>query len=260
MKGAHIKYTAKQLAWIKRHRKLARRELQQLFVKTFRRKDVTVGNLKALCTRKGWKTGRTGCFAPGIVPHNKGKPCPPGTGGRHRNSRKTQFKKGGRPGNTKYPGYERVDKKDGYVYLCVAEKNPYTGFEHRFVLKHKHLWEKLHGPVPASHCLKAVDGIRTNTDPANWELIPRAMLPRLSGRWGVNYDTAPAEMKPTLFAVAKLETKARSIRRGNRKTSARSVDPSKPPAINSMADMLFTTRTDLTGPLDEIRNFPEDQK
>lgn len=32
------------------------------------------------------------------------------------------------------------------------------------------------------------------------------------------------------------------------------------PGINSMADMLFTTRTDLTGPLDEIRNnFLEDE-
>lgn len=33
------------------------------------------------------------------------------------------------------------------------------------------------------------------------------------------------------------------------------------PGINSLEDMLFTTRTDLTGPLDEIRNnFPEDEK
>lgn len=33
------------------------------------------------------------------------------------------------------------------------------------------------------------------------------------------------------------------------------------PEINSMEDMLFTTRTDLDGPLDEIRSkFPEDEK
>lgn len=30
------------------------------------------------------------------------------------------------------------------------------------------------------------------------------------------------------------------------------------PPIDSMTDMLFTTRTDLTGPLDEIRKFPEE--
>lgn len=214
MKGTWIKYTVKQLAWIKRHRKRPRREAHRLFVKRFRRKDISVEDIKALCTRRGWLTGRTGCFAKGSEPHNKGKPCPPGTGGRHRNSRKTQFKKGQRPHTTKYPGYEYVDRKDGYVYLCVPETNPHTGFEHRFVLKHKHLWEKLNGPVPEGHCLKSRDGIRTNTDPANWFLIPRAMLPRLSGRWGTNYDTAPAELKPALLAIAKLETKARSIRKG----------------------------------------------
>lgn len=214
MKGTCIRYTAKQLAWIKRHRKLPRREAQRLFTKKFRRKDVSVDAIKALCTRKGWMTGRTGCFPKGSVPFNKGKPCPPGKGGNSRNARKTQFKKGQRPHTTKHVGYEYVAKKDGYVYLCVPEINPHTGFEHRFVLKHKYLWEKLHGPVPEGHCLKSRDGIRTNTDPANWFLIPRAMLPRLAGRWGTNYDTAPPEVKPTLFAIAKLESKARTIRRG----------------------------------------------
>ena len=212
MKGTWIKYTVKQLAWIKRHRKLPRRAAHLLFVKKFRRKDVTVGMIKALCQRQGWKTGRTGCFAPGAEPANKGKPCPPGIGGRHPNSRKTQFRKGQRPHTTKFPGYERVDKKDGYVYLCIAEANPYTGFEHRQVLKHKYLWEKQHGPVPEGHCLKSKDGIRTNTDPGNWYLVPRAMLPRLAGRWSVNYDSAPAELKPTLFAIAKLEQAAREKR------------------------------------------------
>lgn len=38
------------------------------------------------------------------------------------------------------------------------------------------------------------------------------------------------------------------------------VEVGEPPEINSMEDMLFTTRTDLTGPLDEIRKFPEDEK
>jgi hypothetical protein len=214
MRGTPIKWTVTQLAWLKRNRRKPRRIAHQLFVKKFRRKDVSVEDIKGLCTRRGWKTGRTGCFAKGVIPHNKGKPCPPGKGGRHRNSRKTQFKKGQKPHNTVFPGYERVDQKDGYVYFCVPETNPYTGFEHRLVLKHKYLWEQKHGPVPEGHCLKSRDGIRTNTDPENWELIPRAMLPRLSGRWGTNYDTAPAELKPTLFAIAKLETKARTIRKG----------------------------------------------
>lgn len=48
---------------------------------------------------------------------------------------------------------------------------------------------------------------------------------------------------------------------GNTAMIARIEALRKPQEINSMEDMLFTTRTDLTGPLDEIRNnFPEDEK
>lgn len=37
------------------------------------------------------------------------------------------FKKGQVPPNTKPLGHERVDNKDGYVWIKVAEPNPYTG-------------------------------------------------------------------------------------------------------------------------------------
>lgn len=213
MKGAWIKYTGKQLAWIKSNRKLPRREARRLFVKKFRRKDISVENIKALCSRRGWLTGRTGHFPKGSVPFNKGKPCPPGTGGRHRNSRKTQFKKGHQPHNTRFLWHERISK-DGYVEISINETNPHTGFERRHVMKHKWRWEKKHGPVPKGHCLKCIDGNRSNTDPNNWELISRAMLPRLGGRSRIPYDHAPAELKPTILAIAKLEIKARAIRRG----------------------------------------------
>lgn len=209
MKGTHTKYTPAQFAWIKRHRKLPRCDLHRLFLKTFRRRDVTVDNIKALCTRKGWLTGRTGRYAPGAVPSNKGKKMP-----FNPNSARTQFKKGRPPHNTTFAGHERICKKDGYVYISINETNPHTGFERRDVLKHKYLWEKKHGPVPAGECLKSLDGNKANTDPGNWVPVPRSMLPRLAGRWGTHYDTAPGELKPTLFAIAKLESKARAIRKG----------------------------------------------
>jgi hypothetical protein len=53
-----------------------------------------------------------------------------------------------------------------------------------------------------------------NTDPSNWELIPRALLPRLSGRFGRGYDDAPSELKPTIMAVVKLEQQLYEKRRG----------------------------------------------
>jgi hypothetical protein len=70
-------------------------------------------------------------------------------------------------------------------------------------------WEEVNGPVPAGYVLKSRDGNRQNTDPSNWELVPRAILPRLNGRFGRDYDSTPSELKPTIMAVAKLEHAAR---------------------------------------------------
>jgi hypothetical protein len=127
MKGRSIPYTAEELAWLEENKDWPRAVLHQIFVMFFGRDDVTLDQIKALCFRKGWKTGRTGCFAKGIVPHNKGKACPPGKGGRHPNARKSQFKKGGEPHNTRYLGHERLSK-EGYVEISVAETNPHTGY------------------------------------------------------------------------------------------------------------------------------------
>lgn len=70
-----IPYSAKELAWIKQHCVMPRRKAHALFCYTFDR-AVSLVNFKALCTRKGWLTGRTGCFETGMTPHNKGKEMP----------------------------------------------------------------------------------------------------------------------------------------------------------------------------------------
>lgn len=203
MKGIYIKYSEAQLRWLKANRTMPIAEYHRAFCSRFRRRDVSMTNLNALRKRKGWRTGRTGCFEKGAVPHNKGKKCRAGTGGRHPNARKTQFKKGNLPHNTNYLGHERLSK-NGYIEISVDEVNPHTGFERRYVLKHRWLWEKMHGPVPAGMALKC-KGDRLNTDPSNWELVSRALLPRLGGRYGRGYDKAPTELKPTIMAIAKLE-------------------------------------------------------
>lgn len=202
MKGRAILYSADELAFIEARRGMPRAELHAEFVKAFRRGDTSQANLTALCKRKGWLTGRTGCFEKGAIPVNKGKAMP-----FHPNSAKTRFKKGGLPHNTKYLGHERVSK-DGYVEVSIAETNPHTGYERRYVLKHLHLWEQVNGPVPSGMALKCLDGNKINTDPSNWKPVPRAMLPRLNGRFGRGYDAAPAELKPTIMAVTELEHRA----------------------------------------------------
>lgn len=199
MKGTAIPYTAKELAWIKRHCTMPRREAHARFCRMFSRSDVSLIHFNALCKRKGWATGRTGCFVKGQVPYNKGKARP-----YNANSARTQFKKGRLPHNTKYLGHERLDK-NGYLEISVAETNPHTGYERRYVLKHRYLWEQKNGQVPKGHALKCLDGNRLNTDPSNWVLISRSLLPSLAGRWGLNYDQAAPEVRPVLLTMAKLK-------------------------------------------------------
>lgn len=213
MKGHPIRYSAEEMAWLEENRALPISEYQAGFNAAFGR-DVAAANLHALRKRKGWKTGRTGHFAQGAEPHNKGKPCPEGVGGRHPNARKTQFRKGhGRSGvaATVYKpiGTERLSR-DGYLERKIHDGMP---LQSRWRAVHLIEWEAANGPVPEGYCLKCLDGNRLNTDPSNWEAIPRAVLPHLSARFGMRYDEAEPQVKPTIMAVAKLKHAAKEARR-----------------------------------------------
>jgi len=46
-------------------------------------------------------------------------------------------------------------------------------------------------------------------------MMSRSLLPRLNSRWGKRrYDHAPAEIRPTILAVAKLEQRLQDKTRG----------------------------------------------
>lgn len=209
MKGRCIAWSDAELDWIERNSRRPRREAHAEFRELFGRPDVKLSNFVSLCKRKGWMTGRTGRYEPGRTPENKGRKgyCAPGR-------EKGWFRKGERRGVArdlwKPVGTERMSK-DGYLERKVNDDLP---LQDRWRAVHLILWEELHGPVPDGHCLKCLDGDKTNTDPSNWEAIPRAMLPRLNGRFGRDYDAAPEELKPTLLATAKLEHAVREARKG----------------------------------------------
>ena len=209
MRGRTIPYSEAELDWISARRDMKRRDLHAEFVATFGRDDVNFENFKALCTRKGWLTGRTGRFQPGQTSHNKGKKglCAPG-------SEKGWFPKGtlsGRAAKIAQPiGTERV-AKGGYLQRKVNNDRP---FYKRWRFVHVLNWEANHGPIPKGHALKCRDGDRTNTDADNWILVPRAMLPRLAGaKKGVSYDDAAPELRPALMAAAQLEHAIREARK-----------------------------------------------
>lgn len=200
MKGTAIPYTAKELAWIKRHCTIPRREAHARFCRRFDRTDVSLVNFNALCKRKGWATGRTGCFPKGNVPYNLGMTRP-----FNANSARTQFKKGNRTGraneNYKPIGTERVTR-DGYIERKIHDGLP---LQSRWRAVHLIQWEAVHGPLPKGHCLKCLDGDKGNTDPSNWAMMSRGLLPFLNGHRGPNYDQAAPELKPAILTLAKLK-------------------------------------------------------
>jgi hypothetical protein len=215
VKGRQIRYTDAELRFIETRRVMNRRELRRLFVVEFERPDVTLIHLNALCKRRGWMTGRTGQYPKGAVPLNKGKPMP-----FHPNSAATRFKKGERRGVAarlwKPVGTERMSK-DGYLERKVNDGLP---MQARWRAVHIVRWEEINGPLPKGMALKSLDGQRLNIDPSNWELVSRALLPRLNGKSGRNYDGAPSELKPTILAVAKLEHAVMTKKRRPRSRSA----------------------------------------
>lgn len=203
--GVSLVFTSAQVQWLKDHATLSRRECYQRFIEAFPEASVSMAQIVSYRKRAGIKTGRTGRFTKGQVSWNKGKSVAP-----HPNSVATHFKKGHRPHNDKGVGHEMVCPKDGYVYLIVGERNPHTGAATRRVLKHKWVWERAHGPLPDDHCLKCVDGDRTNTDPANWMSIPRSLLPLLNSQWdSLRYDDADPDIKPYILLRAKLRQAAK---------------------------------------------------
>ncbi len=205
MRGHWITWSAAELAWIEANHTLPRAALLAAFHARFARPEVTLSNLAALCKRRGWLTGRTGRFEPGHDRSpNRGLKgwAPPG-------SEKGWFKPGhlsGRARELQQPiGAERI-AKGGYLQRKVNNDRP---FQRRWKMVHLIEWEAANGPLPEGHALKCLDGNRLNTAAANWVAVPRALLPRLAGRWRQPFDSAPLELKPALLAVARLEHAAR---------------------------------------------------
>jgi len=227
--GRHSRYSEAEIAWLHDHCTMEINEWCAAFREEFDRDDATPGKLHSLRQRMGWKTGRTGRFETGMVPANKGKPCPPGTGGRHPNARATQFRKGhGRTGCAvklyKPIGTERITR-DGYRERKIHDGMP---LQSRWRAVHLIEWERENGPIPDGHALKCLDGDKANTAPSNWEAVPRSMLPRLAGgshKQYVPYDSAPDELKPAILAVAKIEQAGRARRKGKREVALREPRP-----------------------------------
>lgn len=206
--GKSFLFTPDQVTWLHQNAGLSRPAVEAAFRAAFPGSAITAAQIISWRKNHKVRTGRTGRFEKGHEPWTKGKKIDS-----HPHSRATQFQRGQRSHNARPIGYESLNS-DGYVLVCVDRQNPFTGARTHMAFKHKELWIAANGPIPEGHVLKCLDGDKTNCDPANWITVPQGLLPRLNGKSGRAYDKAPAELKPTILAIAKLEHKAREAQKG----------------------------------------------
>jgi hypothetical protein len=157
-----IRYTSQQRDFVRVNCTMARRDLTAAVNAEFGT-SYKVDDIKSLCTRQGWLTGRTGCYQKGCIPANKGKKMDTGPN-------RTSFKKGDKPHNWKPVGAERISS-DGYKQRKMTD----TGYPpHDWVEVHRLLWIKQNGDIPKNHLVIFIDGDKTNISIENLTLLSRA--------------------------------------------------------------------------------------
>jgi hypothetical protein len=109
-------------------------------------------------------------FKKGHVPMNKDKKqWEYMTADQIKRSAKTQFKKGIIPHNTVAIGFERVTV-DGYLEVKIGD---FENSSDNFQLKHRMIYERQYGTIPAKHQVRFKDGNKFNFEISNLILVSR---------------------------------------------------------------------------------------
>lgn len=189
MKGVWIKYSQDELSFIESRKTLPRRELTELLNEQFSTTH-TVDNIKSLCTRNKWNTGRTGCFEKGNIPAPNARPNGPN---------KTSFKKGHVPITTKTVGDERVNV-EGYREIKISSS------PHKWRLKQRLVYEQHHNvTLKDDDVIRFIDGNRMNCEPKNLELFNRSEHMLLNK---MNINDFPHDIQPIAKNIVRVQAKA----------------------------------------------------
>jgi hypothetical protein len=172
------------------------KRIAELFAGKYPQLDMTESKMKGLLARFKITNGLNGRFGNGHGPWNKGKPFQAGG-----HSAETRFKKGQPPINHLPVGSERIDAKDGYRFVKVAEPD-------KWELKHRIVWEKAHGKVPKSHVIIFLDQNRLNCDIDNLALITRGELARINKRVKFSDDQ---KINLSIILNEKIKTKTNEL-------------------------------------------------
>ena len=128
----------------------------------------------AALKRYGITTGRTGRFEKGCAGGFKSE--------EHRRAfleagKSTRFEKGQMQHNGHQPiGTERVDAKDGYIWIKVAQRKDDPKSAHdNWKPKHYIVYEQHNGPIPPGCNIVFADRDKRNFDPGNLVAVPRGL-------------------------------------------------------------------------------------
>lgn len=189
--------TLEQADWLRQaYTTLPAADLTEAFNREFGTR-LHENQVRAFIKNHSMQSGRTGRFEKGQTSWNLGKRG-------YMGANRTSFKRGDIPHTKRRLWSERINK-DGFVEISIPERNPYTGAPTRFRHKHVWLWEYHNGQVPAGHAVVFRDSDKTNVVIENLMLVTRAELLSMNLH---GYREIPAELKPTVLALAKVEAKA----------------------------------------------------
>lgn len=183
-------------------------DLAQMFNAEFGT-DLSRGQIKAYLTNHNLRNGVVCRFSKGHVPANKGKKMSAEVYAR---ASATMFKKGHVPVNHRPVGSERIDSKDGYHLIKVAEPNKWR-------LKHVILWEQHNGPVPKGHKIVFANQNKDDIRIDNLILASDAQMAVVNKRRLLNSNRdlteAAFSLASLLIGISKKSKKNKNKRRKN---------------------------------------------
>lgn len=193
-----IKYTDEMINYLRNNIfGISHREMTERFNCQFGT-NATMNAIKGTLQRHGFKSASNGRFEKGHTPFNKGE-----KGVRYKGCEKTWFKKGHIPQNHKTVGSERISK-DGYIEIKIAEPN-------KWALKHRVVWENVHGPLPTNYVLIFLDQNKLNINIENLKLVTRGELAIINKNRILTLDP---ELNNTSTILAKLMSTKSQLKRG----------------------------------------------
>lgn len=196
LKGINREYTPEMITYLSEHYPKApvaqwMDDFNQRFSTDKSKKTIT-----GACKRFGIKSGRTGQFEKGLVPHNKGKSFP-----LKGKAKETAFGgiRSNRPDDEKPLGSTRIDSKDGYLLIKVRMGT------NAYELYHRVLWAQHYGEIPPNHVIRFYDNSPeklANPTIENLFMVSRQVHARLTQ---MKLTDIPMEHKATMILIAKIE-------------------------------------------------------